>query len=246
MNAINHRSPVPQQPVARASCRASRSFAIPVFVIVAVGLMSASGVRAQVALSGDIGSTGVGVHLTVPLQPKLNGRFGFNFLNYSYDTDIDDINYDFKLKLRTFDALLDFYPAENNFRLTAGLSYNGNKIDAVGLPNVTGTYVINGTVYTAANAGQLDGRIDFRKAAPYLGIGWGNAVKNKGWGFSADLGVLFQGSPKTRLANSGCTAPAAICAQLASDVAAENADLADKADDYKFYPVLRVGASYRF
>jgi hypothetical protein len=204
----------------------------PAAALAVAGLMSSGAAQAQLALSADLGTTGVGAHLSMPLQPNLNARVGFNFLNYSYNTDIDDINYDFKLKLRTFDALLDYFPTDGGFRISGGLSYNGNKIDAVGLPNGSGTYVINGTVYTAASAGRIDGRIDFRKAAPYLGIGWGNPVKAKGWGFTADLGVLFQGSPKTNLANSGCTAPAA--------------DLADKADDYKFYPVLRIGASYRF
>ena len=40
----------------------------------------------------------------------------------------------------------------------------------------------------------------FNKVAPYLGIGWGNPVQNgKGWGMISDIGVLFQGSPKTTL-----------------------------------------------
>ena len=45
---------------------------------------------------------------------------------------------------------------------------------------------------------------------------------------------------------SGCTAPAAICARRATDVAAENAQLSDKVHGYNLYPVLRVGVSYQF
>ncbi len=45
---------------------------------------------------------------------------------------------------------------------------------------------------------------------------------------------------------SGCTAPALVCTQIASDVAAENAKLADEVKDFKLYPVVRVGVSYRF
>lgn len=211
-----------------------------------VGLLAAGCAQAEVAVIGDLGTTGLGAHISVPLQPNLNARFGVNYLNYSYSSATTDVNYDFKLKLNTFDALLDYFPMDGGFRVSAGAVYNGNRIDAVGKPAATGTYTLNGTTYTAANAGTINGTIDFRKVSPYLGIGWGNANKDKGWGFTTDIGVLFQGTPNTSLTNSGCTATAAVCTQLASDVAAEQVKLADDVSSFKAYPVLRVGVSYRF
>ncbi|WP_246860586.1 hypothetical protein [Noviherbaspirillum sp. UKPF54] len=210
-------------------------------------LFAASTASAEVGVTADLGSTGIGAHISVPVQPKLNARFGINALNYNYSTNANNVDYDFKLKLQTFDALLDWFPGDTQFRISGGVVYNGNKIDAVGMPNAIGSYTINGNTYTAANAGVINGKIDFRKVAPYLGIGWGNALaKDKGWGFSADLGVLFQGSPNTTLTNTGCTAPAAQCDQLATDVAAEQSKLADKASSFNAYPVVRVGVSYKF
>lgn len=203
--------------------------------------------QAQVAASGDIGTTGLGLHASLPLQANLNARIGVNYLNHSYSTSTNSVNYDFKLKLRTLDALLDWFPMGGAFRVSGGIVYDGNKIDAVGKSNNNGTYTVNGNTYTAANAGTINGRIDFRKAAPYLGIGWGNALAHdKGWGFSSDIGVLFQGAPTTSLANSGCTLPSSQCAQLKTDVAAENARLNDKVNSFKAYPVLRAGVSYKF
>ena len=222
----------------------------PAFVaasLLAVLLTSGTASATDLALTADLGTTGIGLHLSLPLQKNLNARLGFNTLNYSYASSSNNVDYDFKLKLNTLDALVDYYPGEGNFRLTGGLTYNNNKITAVGKSNASGTYIINGTAYTAANAGQINGKIDFRKVAPYLGIGWGNALKTEtGWGFSADAGVLFQGSPNTSLTSSGCTAPGNGCSSLNSDLDAENRRLRDKANDLKLYPVLRVGASYRF
>lgn len=207
--------------------------------ILATGSASATGVTV------DLGTTGLGAHLVVPVSSSLNARFGVNALNYNHSGSTSDVSYDFKLKLQTVDALLDWFPMDNQFRLTGGIAYNGNRIDANGKPN-GGTYTLNGNTYNAAAAGRLDGRVDFRNFAPYVGIGWGNPVaKNKGWGFSADLGVLYQGSARTSLTNTGCTAPVN-CNQLAADVAAENAKLADKADKVRFFPVIRVGVSYQF
>ena len=216
------------------------------FAALAAAHTAHAAAAAEVAATADIGTTGFGLHLSTPLATNLNARIGINVANYSYDGNTSDVDYDFKLKLATADALLDYHPFEGSFRISGGVVYNGNKIDARARPNAAGSYDINGTVYSAATVGRLDGKIDFRKAAPYLGIGWGNALEQSGWSVGLDLGVSFQGSPKTALASSGCTASAASCAQLARDIAAENAKLADEVDDFKFYPVVRAGVSYRF
>lgn len=191
----------------------------------------------DIGATAEIGSTGVGVHIVVPVKNQLNARFGFNVLNHNYSTDTKSAHYDVSLRPRAFDALLDYYPAAGSFRVTGGLVYNkNNKYDVTGTPVVATKYTFVGT-------------LDFNKVAPYVGIGWGNAVakdKGKGWGFTADAGVLFQGTPETSLTSPGCTASAAACARLASGVAAENAALQDKVNNFKYFPVLRVGVSYRF
>ena len=210
------------------------------------GLSCAAANAADVGLSATAGTTGLGLHVSFPIQPKLNARVGFGYLNYDDSGSTTEADYNFKVKLRTVDVLADYFPLDNGFRMTGGLVYNGNKVD-VDMKAKSGTqYVLNGTTYSAAQAGSIDGSVDFKKIAPYLGIGWGNAVANRGWGFSADLGVMFQGSPRTTLTNSGCQASATICTRLASDIAVEKTKLNDEVNSYKTYPVLRVGASYRF
>lgn len=209
------------------------------------GMFAAGSAQAEVGVTGNLGTTGLGVHLSVPVNPSLNARFGVNAFNYSYKGNTSDVDYDFKLKLQTVEALMDWFPGSSQFRLSGGVFYNGNKVDATAKSNASGSFTFNGRTYTAADAGTIDGRIDFRKVAPYLGIGWGNAVaKDKGWGFSADMGVLFQGAPRTSLINNGCTLPD--CRQLSADIAAENRKLEDEVSSFKAYPVIRFGVSYKF
>ena len=199
----------------------------------------------NVGVTASIGSTGLGLHASYPIAPSVNARIGMNYLNYDYSGRTSEVEYNFKMKLQTFDVLADYFPVNNGFRVSGGLVYNGNKIDADMKASNGTEYVINGTTYSAAKAGAINGSVDFKKIAPYLGIGWGNAVKDKGWGFSADLGVMFQGSPNTSLTNAGCQAPVN-CAQLAKDIAVEQTKLNDKVSKFDAYPVIRVGASYRF
>jgi len=218
-----------------------------IFSIALLSLATATAAQAaDIATTVDLGTTGIGLHLTAPVVPKLNARLGLNYATYSYDGHTSSVNYDFKLKLATVDALLDYHPFDGGFRFSAGLVHNGNSIDARSRPDANGNYTINGRSYDAAVAGNLIGKVEFRKNAPYLGIGWGNAVKATGWSFGMDLGVAFQGAPKTSLALRGCTAPALICSRLADDAAGENARLAKEVKDFKLYPVLRAGISYRF
>ncbi len=220
---------------------------VAAFAAIAISL-GAVNAHADVDIAGQVGTTGVGFHATMPIKPNLNARVGLGYLGYTYSGRTSDLDYDLKLTAKTYDALLDWYPRDDSkFRITTGLSYNGNKIDVRGRSNAVGSYTIQGNTYNAASFGNVTGKVDFNKVAPYLGIGWGRpSVKDKGWSFSTDLGVLFQGSPKSSLTHSGCTAPAAMCNQFSSDLAKENAALRAEVGKFKAYPVLRVGISYKF
>ncbi|MEO7496768.1 MAG: hypothetical protein ABIT83_01545 [Massilia sp.] len=209
-------------------------------------LFATGAAHAEVGVTVGLGTTGLGAHLSIPVQPNLNTRVGINAAHYNFADKSGSVDYDYKFKLQTVDVLADWFPMDGGFRVTGGLVYNGNKFEAHGKPAAGGGYEVNGTNY-ASGAGSINGGIEFRKAAPYLGIGWGNAVaKDSGWGFSSDLGVLFQGSPKNTLTNTGCTLTSAVCAKLATDLAAERKNFDDDSSSFKYYPVLRVGASYKF
>lgn len=202
----------------------------------------------DVGLAGEVGTTGVGFHASIPLNPSFNARFGLGYLGYSTSGNTRDMDYNLQLKANTYDALLDWYPSKNSaFRLSTGLAYNGNKIDVNAKPNATGSYTIGGNVYDVDDVGSVTGKVSFNKVAPYFGIGWGRPSKEeKGWSFSTDVGVLLQGSPKTMLTSTGCGAAASVCRRLANDLARENEALRDEVGRFKLYPVLRVGVSYKF
>lgn len=159
-----------------------------------------------------------GLHASIPLKSSLNARIGINGLSYSTEDSTDDVDYDLKLKLATVDALVDYFPMEGAFRLTTGIVYNNNAFEVTGRPKGNQTYTFNGRTYAAAAVGSVVGDVTFNKVLPCLGIGWGNAAADKGWGLSSDIGVIFQGKPKSSLSNRGCTATAPVCAQIASDI----------------------------
>ena len=203
---------------------------------------------AGVALTADIGTTGAGFHVVVPMETYLNGRFGANYFKHDFDKRSGLVDYHMDGKLQTFDVLFDWYlRPQGSFRLTGGIMYNGTRFKATGKPAVDGVFTINGKPYGGSDIGVLEGDVTFRRAAPYRGIGWGNALSpDKRWNFSADLGAFYQGKARVNLIPRGCTTSNAVCGQLARDAAVEELRLGEDASDFTVYPVLRASVSYRF
>jgi hypothetical protein len=148
------------------------------------------------------GTLGIGVDGTVSLVPRLNARANFNFFNYSFTGTQSDVRYKTDLKLKSFAVLADLHPAvRSGFRLSGGLVFNRNKLKMQS-DQITGTYTIGNQTYTAGQVGSLNGGVDFKPSAPYLGLGWGNATGRR-VGFAFDLGIVFQGSADVTLAATG-------------------------------------------
>jgi hypothetical protein len=194
-----------------------------------------------VALTGKIGTLGLGAELNLAFSDSIGARLGYNQINYNYNTNLSDVNYDAKLKLRTISLLADWYPFQGSFRASGGVVYNDNQATLIGIPS-GGGFTVNGNLDTSISS--LQAKMSFNNIAPYVGIGWGNPVQNgKGWGMTSDVGVLFQGSPKTTLVPTcigGCTSG------TLSAVDAENAQLQSDLSNFKWWPVISIGISYQW
>lgn len=198
-------------------------------------------------LSAKMGTLGIGAEYVQPITEHFSLRAGLNFLNWNYDFDESDVEYEGDLKLKTFSLLADIHPFANGFRLTGGVMYNGNKIDVTAKPS-SGTYEINDVDYPAEAIDSISGEIEFDDFAPYFGIGWGaDPLADSPWSFNFDLGILYQGEPDPQLTGR-CSAgiPAAACAQFQANLSAEEKELKSDLEDYRFYPVLSLGVTYSF
>lgn len=213
----------------------------------AMGMLAALAVpaanAATVAVNGHVGTLGGGLDIAMPIVTnKLDARVGFSAFQKSVSRTESNVEYDASIKLSTFGAVMDWYPFSGTFRLTAGVYHDGNKFDLTGKPTSSGTYTINGTTYTAAQVGTLNGEMAFRSMAPYIGIGWGNEFRGGHWTFMGDIGALYQGSPKVTLSASG----AASNPTLANDIAAQQQKTQNDVAGYKWWPLLQMGVAYRF
>jgi hypothetical protein len=217
-------------------------------VVAIMPLLCLPGVApADTSLGLRAGTLGGGAELSHTFGQRTGVRLNVDAYSRTQSKTQDNIDYDQKVKLQTGSLLGDWFPFAGNFRISAGAMLNRNKFSMKGQPT-GGTYTINGTTYPASDVGSFDAAVDFNKAAPYFGIGYGRPI-NSGLSLIFDLGVMFQGSPKSKInVTCGPTAPpgSPTCNTLQSDAAAEQARLDDSLHSYKYYPVASLGLAYTF
>lgn len=191
---------------------------------------------------GQIGTEGVGLGYAQPIGTRDNVRVEFNGMKFSHGFDTNDLHYDGTVNLYHGGFYFDFFPAPDTvgFRFTAGALVGGDNIDATAT-SMNGTYTINGVPYPTLGE-SIHARARFPTVRPYLGIGFGHApLAQKGFSAFFDAGVAY-GRPRVEL-----DVPPAIVAEAGqANVDAEQQDLQNKADKLRFYPIVKVGVTYRF
>ena len=200
----------------------------------------------DLALTVQGGTTGLGAGLAYQLSEQLNVRGSYNGFEYNHDETVDELEYDLDLELSTAELLLDWHPFSSGFRLTGGIVYNGTDLTGDARPSGTGTVEFGGQTFLVQDIGSVDADVDFASVAPYLGIGYGQPFGQR-LSFSADLGVMYQGSPEASLqVRPGPGVDPVTQARLEQAAAEQERELEDELDPLRFYPVARIGLAYVF
>jgi len=195
-----------------------------------------------------VGTLGIGFDVSRMVTEQIAIRGNINGFSYNRASDLSNITYNATLNLLTIGALADYYPYENNFRFTGGVYYNNNKLDGVVTPAVTESIKVGDKTYTGANIGKLQTGINFNHVAPYIGLGWGNkSTTSSGWGFTLDIGALYQGSPKVSAnATINSTTPKILKDEITTNVEKERQQIESDVSKYTWYPVIMIGINYNF
>ena len=205
-------------------------------------LMAQTPIELNTALKA--GTLGYGFDVSTPINESLSARFNLNGLSYTDSQNSDGNDFSGTLDLFTAGALVDYYPFENNFRLSSGLYYNGNGFAGTVTPSSTLKIDINNKEYSSAELGHLDSTVSFNTIAPYVGLGWGNDAHDKGWGFTFDLGVMYHGTPSVNL--SAVDVNPLVANEVENNLIIEEQNANNDLSSFKFFPVLALGVNYSF
>jgi len=215
--------------------------------------------RPSVAIAFKSSSLGLGVESGVSLTRFLDVRGGFDAFSYSPTFTNNGIRYDGTLRFRSAQALVDIKPFSDWFHISPGMMiYNGNQITAKASVPGGQTFSLGGASFLSNPTNPINGNglMTFKKAAPMVLFGFGTLVPHKRhFTFYNDIGVVFQGEPKTvlNLAGSACDPVTGLaCVNAATDptvqsqVQAQQTKINNDTKIAKYYPVFALGFGFRF
>jgi hypothetical protein len=207
----------------------------------AVGQRVAIGVKAGTLGFGGEASIGITRHLAV--------RTAFNRFGMERNRELGGISYLLTPRLRSATTLVDVHPFGGAFRLSSGLVFNRNEGRLAAQVNPGESLFIGDGEYSSSQVQALDGRIGFKRSAPYAGLGFDNSLTGRGRvSFNFDLGVMFHGHPKARL-QGRTTLTGDAREQFGRDLERETEDLQSEIDDLPklidYYPVVAFGLKVR-
>ncbi|MEN8257719.1 MAG: hypothetical protein ABFS09_07635 [Thermodesulfobacteriota bacterium] len=199
----------------------------------------------DIALGAKISTLGVGPDITIGLLDSLNIRAAGHWGEIDVDGDGEEVDYDLDLDLRSGLVTAEWYPfSGRDFHIVAGAFINGNSFDGKADITLGFSYNIGGSTYTFSEIGSLDTEIDYNSVGPYFGFGWGNPVhKDSNLSYFMDFGIAYQGSPDVSLRATGTEATDPV---FLSSLKEEEDELQDDLDDFKYYPVISLGLTYKF
>lgn len=215
-------------------------------VLAASSLPALAAAESNWAMTGKVGTMGLGLEMTTQLAETAQLRFGINGWDIDANRKESGVNYDATFRQRSASLIGDLFPIpDNQFRLSLGIFYNDNRLDMTARPNNGGDYEFQGNTYTAAQIGTLTGKVTVDEMSPYIGVGWGSGFsKPQGWSFVLDVGALYQGRPDFRLSSTSvyCNTNAQCRADLANQQEQTQSDLRS----WKWYPIVTAGTIFRF
>ena len=210
-------------------------------VISALALLSAIPSHAS-EIYGDVGTEGLGLGYAVPIGSHDNLRVEINGMKFHHDFSAGGLDYSGTAKLFHAGIYGDYFPAPSfiPFHLTAGLIIGGDVLD---LDTTVSQTVINPRTRSAIKLQEnVTGRAKLPDVRPYLGFGFGHTPQGKK-GLSAffDAGVAY-GTPRIEY-----DAPATLVQAVGQGkIASEEQQLQTKVNKLRFYPIVKVGITYRF
>jgi len=208
------------------------------------------------SVSAEVGTLGYGANIGWSLNEKTELQAGWAGGDaadlFGGDFDVDDIEYDVDSDFSNPYLGVQLRPTGNWFTMGAGIIVPDNDIDV--RANSTGpNFRIDNVDYNATQTGTLQGTLEHRnKLAPYLTVGFRPNITNN-FGLFGEIGAAYMGKTDATVTSSNSgqdvdfTDANGVSGTTSADnvAAAAERELEDK-DYLEWFPIVKVGATYRF
>lgn len=157
----------------------------------------------------------------------------FKLTNFEYDFEGTTMVLNGDIKLGAVQALFDFHPFKNAFKLTAGAAYMLSDINATGL--VKDSVKQGDIMISPEEVGTLDIGIKVGPICPYVGIGFGRAVPRKRVSFNFEMGAYYITKPQLTFKATGMIEPTSSNEKV----------FQDNLSGYSWLPMMNFGLNFK-
>jgi hypothetical protein len=215
-----------------------------------------SGPFSSMTISVNANTLGAGIEIATPLSRRFGLRGQGNFFSFDYLFNIDGVDYDSRLNLRSGGLSLDWYPTHHSLRISPGVLYYKNNLTAIsGVP--AGNYFELGSQgFINSVDDPLNGKASVifpHHLAPMVTVGF-NLIGKRESRFSMplELGVAYTGAAKIDVTLNGTACTNEGCFTFANNQEAQDSlqeeikKLNRELESYPIYPIVSIGFAYRF
>jgi hypothetical protein len=197
-------------------------------------------------VGAEVGSTGIGGFGSWRFDNHLGVRAGFDYFQWTENNlHIGDLGYNAKVRLMSEPLTLDIYPwMKHSFHISAGMLFNQNQL--TGTSTGLGPVTIGGEEFQFPDVGTLNLKVEQKLVNPYLSIG-GNFFyfdHAHHWALGGELGVAYTGEPNVSLTRTSSGGP--LSGVIDAAVSREQQKAQDWANQFKWFPVVKLMVSYSF
>ena len=211
----------------------------------------------SIAIGFKADTLGLGIEFATPMAYRLNLRTSLNFFAFNAPFNIDGVDYNARLHLKSSQTTVDWFPrGEGGFHISPGILYLKNTLSAPASVGPGQTFVLGTQTYVNSVDDPVSGSSSVvypHTFAPLLLLGYGNIIPRtrKRLSFPIEVGVAFTGAPQMSVALNGTACTTNGCVNftnpdpqksLKQEINILNEDL----KRYPVFPILSVGFAYHF
>lgn len=208
-------------------------------------------------IDGEASSLGAGFTLSTPIARQFDLRGGANLIGFGAEFNVDGLHYDSRIKLRSGNLRLDWFPRKRSFHISPGILYANNYVKAPSHVPAGERFTLGDEDFVNSVSDPVHGDASFtysRRVSPMLTAGFRNILpgQHKHIAVPLEFGVVYTGTPKIDVSLAGTACQQDGCFRFEENAEAQQSlrnevrDINNTLSDFPVYPVVSLGFGYRF
>jgi hypothetical protein len=211
----------------------------------------------SIAIGFKADTLGAGIEIATPVSRTFNLRSSYNFFAFNDGFNLDGINYNARLHLKSSETVLDWFPRGTLIHVSPGILWGKNAMTAPVSVAPGQTFTLGSQTFLNSIDDPITGSSTATYShsfSPLILVGLDNIIPRSGrrLSFPFEIGIVYTGSPQLNLNLGGTICTTDGCVNLSQNIDAQNSlkqeirNLNKDLNSYPVFPIVSMGIGYHF